>query len=25
MEQPISETARDKVGRTNALRAYPRF
>ena len=25
LEQPISEVAREKVGRTNALRAYPRF
>jgi predicted TIM-barrel fold metal-dependent hydrolase len=25
LEQPISQGARDKVGRTNALRAYPRF
>ena len=25
MKQPISEAARQKVGRTNALRAYPRF
>ena len=25
LEQPISETARDKVGRANAIRAYPRL
>jgi predicted TIM-barrel fold metal-dependent hydrolase len=25
LEQPITDAQRDKVGRTNALRAYPRF
>jgi predicted TIM-barrel fold metal-dependent hydrolase len=25
LEQPISEASREKVGRTNALRAYPRL